>query len=197
MTIEEAAEAESIVMSAALERAAYIEAHDEGAYPGAAREESAVIRSAVETLARHFTGVLPLNDVAETSLPWEYEDTVPLAKDHPDMIAWEAYKATPGYANTLRWATEAQHTEGSLWAAFIAGRESTVPDIREPDGYRDGDLLAVLIEAHGALVHGGLNRLQHIEALVSATIRHMRAAGVTPIGSYGFGTPLQGEQEKP
>lgn len=135
LTVEEAAEAAAreyerlkleLVERAIAANSDYADSEDGQLYEAAERDMDAFF-------ARHFTGVLP-DAAAETSLPWEYEDTVPLAKDHPDMIAWEAYKATPGYANTLRWATEAQHTEGSLWAAFIAGRESTVPDIREPDG---------------------------------------------------------------
>lgn len=43
------------------------------------------------------------------------------------MIAWEAYKATEGYANTKRWATKPEHTEGSLWAAFEAGFNALKP----------------------------------------------------------------------
>lgn len=44
-----------------------------------------------------------------------------VAKDAPLMIAWEAYKATEEFANTKRWASQAEHTEGSLWAAFMVG----------------------------------------------------------------------------
>jgi hypothetical protein len=59
-----------------------------------------------------------------------------LPDDSPLMIAWEAYKRTDGYANTLKWARHVAvkeretnalieiqhpHTEGSLWAAFMAG----------------------------------------------------------------------------
>lgn len=57
-----------------------------------------------------------------------------LAKDEPMMIAWEAYKKTPDFANTLKWAKrimiqnrddgtlEAVHPnlEGSLWGVFMA-----------------------------------------------------------------------------
>lgn len=45
----------------------------------------------------------------------------PLPADDPRLKAWEAYKATPEYANTRRWAVHYDHTEGSLWAAFLAG----------------------------------------------------------------------------
>lgn len=71
----------------------------------------------------------------------------PLAKDDPRMLAWEAYKATEDFANSLYWATtdtmmrqgtaaehgidtranvatsemKAERAQGSLWAAFIAG----------------------------------------------------------------------------
>jgi hypothetical protein len=68
-----------------------------------------------------------------------------LAKDEPLMVAWEAYKATPAFANTLTWA---QHcaiqprqdgtlaithpsTEGSLWGAFMAGWKSGAQAICE------------------------------------------------------------------
>ena len=45
----------------------------------------------------------------------------PVPKDHPLMIAWEAYKATDDYTNTKKWAGYEQHVEGSLWAAFVQG----------------------------------------------------------------------------
>lgn len=45
----------------------------------------------------------------------------PIAKDDPLMKAWEAYKATDDFANTRHWALKEPHTEGSLWAAFMAG----------------------------------------------------------------------------
>jgi len=41
--------------------------------------------------------------------------------DHPLMVAWNEYKALPDYENTKQWATAPKHTEGSLWAAFMAG----------------------------------------------------------------------------
>lgn len=46
----------------------------------------------------------------------------PVPKDHPLMVAWEAYKATEDYANTKRWAgRDDQATDGSLWASFERG----------------------------------------------------------------------------
>lgn len=46
----------------------------------------------------------------------------PVPQDHPLMKAWNAYKATEDYSNTLHWAGEGkQFSEGSLWAAFMAG----------------------------------------------------------------------------
>lgn len=47
----------------------------------------------------------------------------PVAKDHPLMKAWTAYKESEDYANTLRWtqSSEPMYAEGSLWAAFMAG----------------------------------------------------------------------------
>lgn len=47
-------------------------------------------------------------------------DMVALGGDDPRMVAWEAYKATPEYANTRKWA-RTEHAEGSLWAAFLEG----------------------------------------------------------------------------
>ncbi len=42
----------------------------------------------------------------------------------PIMIHWEEYKKTKEYANTLKWATHEEATEGSLWAAFVKGYEA-------------------------------------------------------------------------
>lgn len=39
----------------------------------------------------------------------------------PMRDAWEAYSATPEYANTKSWAIHREHVDGSLWAAFVAG----------------------------------------------------------------------------
>lgn len=43
-----------------------------------------------------------------------------LPKDHPAIIAWEAYRASPEYANSRQWAAT-QHVDGSMWAAFYQG----------------------------------------------------------------------------
>jgi hypothetical protein len=45
----------------------------------------------------------------------------PYPPDDPVMVAWKAYKASEEFANTRRWATNPEHTDGSLWAAFRAG----------------------------------------------------------------------------
>jgi len=45
----------------------------------------------------------------------------PVPHDHPLMKAWEAYKATPEFDNTVNWTHNGQHVEGALWAAFDAG----------------------------------------------------------------------------
>lgn len=42
-----------------------------------------------------------------------------LGKDEPLMVAWEKYKTTDEYANTLKWAGKSN--EGQLWAAFTQG----------------------------------------------------------------------------
>ncbi len=63
---------------------------------------------------------------------WEEESQMsegmsPVPGDHPLMIAWTAYMATPEYANTKKWAMHAEHTEGSLWAAFVEGCPCATP----------------------------------------------------------------------
>ena len=56
----------------------------------------------------------------------------PVSPDDPRKIAWDAYKATPEYANSRKWALHGvpndenrwlheSYVDGSLWAAFIAG----------------------------------------------------------------------------
>ena len=45
----------------------------------------------------------------------------PCPQDDPLMIAWNSYKQSDKYANTKKWATDPNHTEGSLWAVFEAG----------------------------------------------------------------------------
>lgn len=47
------------------------------------------------------------------------EAAVPV--DAPMMKAWTAYKLTPEYENTKRWAADKEHTEGSLWHVFVQG----------------------------------------------------------------------------
>jgi hypothetical protein len=49
------------------------------------------------------------------------EVMAPVPKDSPLMKAWESYKAGPNYKNTRNWAVNPDHTEGSLWAAFVKG----------------------------------------------------------------------------
>ena len=56
----------------------------------------------------------------------------PVPDNDPRMIAWNAYKATDDYANTVKWALDTdvqnnlrqQYVEGSLWASFIQGFEA-------------------------------------------------------------------------
>lgn len=79
---------------------------------------------------------------------------VQLPADDPMMQAWAAYKATPEYKNSVRWALtiapmlqagdpeaetkrlslapieqRTQHVEGSMWAAFSAGFRATEGDL--------------------------------------------------------------------
>lgn len=58
-------------------------------------------------------------------------NSTPLPSDDARMVAWREYTATDDYRNTKRWAVEPPHTEGSLWAAFLAGwsgAESRTPN---------------------------------------------------------------------
>lgn len=50
----------------------------------------------------------------------------PVPADDPLMVAWEAYKSTPEYENTRKWALVERHVDGSLWAAFEAGFRSSM-----------------------------------------------------------------------
>lgn len=52
----------------------------------------------------------------------------PVGADDPRMLAWNAYKATPEYANTRKWALHEEHVDGSLWAAFFAGFQARAPE---------------------------------------------------------------------
>ncbi len=49
-----------------------------------------------------------------------------LAEDHPMMLAWNSYKLTEEFENTKRWAVSKDHTEGALWAAFVAGHTAAL-----------------------------------------------------------------------
>jgi hypothetical protein len=43
-------------------------------------------------------------------------------EDHPLMVAWNEYKKTADFANTMKWAkTNPEYVDGSLWGAFMAG----------------------------------------------------------------------------
>lgn len=62
----------------------------------------------------------------------------PVPKDHPLMLAWEAYKATDEYANTKKWAAYPEHVDGSLWAAFEQGWRAVHSACTEKiEGYED------------------------------------------------------------
>lgn len=50
-----------------------------------------------------------------------------LPKDDPRMLAWEAYRTTPEYADSRNWAKRDEHLDGSMWAAFIAGFHAAQP----------------------------------------------------------------------
>lgn len=42
-------------------------------------------------------------------------------KDSPLVVAWEAFKTSESYANSVKWAAYPEHLEGSLWALFSTG----------------------------------------------------------------------------
>lgn len=44
-----------------------------------------------------------------------------ISEDAPVMKAWNNYRATEEYANSRKWATNEEHVEGSMWAAFYTG----------------------------------------------------------------------------
>lgn len=77
------------------------------------------------------------------------------------MKAWTAYEATDDFKNGLMWATitrytdsgsthfavdepnnqisdlqREQHAKGSLWAAFVAGFEAAVGEVKSPGSFR-------------------------------------------------------------
>lgn len=54
-----------------------------------------------------------------------------LPKDHPIMLAWESYRSTSEYANSFRWAEKAEHRDGSMWAAFLAGWQAAQGEMAE------------------------------------------------------------------
>jgi hypothetical protein len=45
----------------------------------------------------------------------------PVGPDEPLMVAWTAFQATPEFENAKKWAYDARHLQGSLWAMFEAG----------------------------------------------------------------------------
>lgn len=62
-----------------------------------------------------------------------------LDKDHPLMIAWNEFKSTDRFEQSLEWAIKTeyfdgrpitdesrkQHAIGAMWTAFVHGRTST------------------------------------------------------------------------
>lgn len=50
------------------------------------------------------------------------ETEIPLT--HPMRVAWERYRSTGEFLNTIDWPTrDTKHLEGALWAAFCKGWE--------------------------------------------------------------------------
>lgn len=67
-----------------------------------------------------------------------------LPDDHPMMIAWEAHRKTPDFANSRYWSANDKHVDGSLWAVFCAGWEAGIESAS--DRIHE---LEVFIEAEG------------------------------------------------
>lgn len=51
----------------------------------------------------------------------------PVPPDHPMMIAWTAYRASPGFDTAMSWLAHEEHREGQMWAAFMAGWQAGHP----------------------------------------------------------------------
>lgn len=73
-------------------------------------------------------------------------DETKLRGDDPRIVAWEAFKASEGFANTRRWALHEEYVEGSLWAAFLAGTAMTAH--ARPAGEDEVERVARALEAH-------------------------------------------------
>ena len=54
----------------------------------------------------------------------------PISNDSPLMKWWNEYKDSESYKNSKRWAVNPEHTEGSLWAAFVAGWEAAAKSLK-------------------------------------------------------------------
>lgn len=96
--------------------------------------------------------------------------SAPVPADHPLMTAWNAYKASEGYANTLRWAKEPAHTEGSLWAAFSAGfdalsRPQPVAETVEAGWIEADQIIRDMVKAEDELIAELQVNGQHADAL--------------------------------
>lgn len=77
---------------------------------------------------------------------------VALPQDHPLMLAWNKFKATAEYANTLAWALREKyddgrqisaemrnnHVEGALWLAFTGGIEDAGAIYSHNEGNKNG-----------------------------------------------------------
>lgn len=68
----------------------------------------------------------------------------PVPEDAPVMVAWTAYKETPDYANTKRWAVLPENVDGSLWAAFSTGFAAALTALPAGEEKRDLELAAGL-----------------------------------------------------
>lgn len=74
----------------------------------------------------------------------------PIPLDHPMMIAWKKYRATPEAENSEKWARHVSiaqgdalqgeiivshpHMIGALWATFVAGYEAASSALAEATG---------------------------------------------------------------
>ena len=78
----------------------------------------------------------------------------PVPATDPLMIAWEAYKQSPAYANSRKWAQQEEHVDGSMWAAFMTGFTYA----RDQERQRT---LAIISAARFGEIDGDLRSIRH------------------------------------
>jgi hypothetical protein len=114
------------------------------------------------------------------------------------MREWEKYQATDDFANTKRWATHEEHTQGSLWAAFMAGFHAAgvtideltavtpMPTPRTPVAMSADELEAIRARAEAA-TPGPWRTGENVRSAVfvgdPASPRHIATCGPASVGT--------------